>query len=338
MSDNPFNDNPFQASTGGGLTTSGIVAAVESDDSPMTDVWSSGAPAPAPTGAPSANPYSEVPAPAANPYSEAPPAAQPSGAYNGAGAGNGPSGAADKSVSERERELMAREATLAAKEAQIARLETEAAQNAALAAADLKNWPRCCPMVRHDIPGEIPPNWQGPVTKAYWSYLGLIACLIMNALAVTVISFGTGEELGSFFLAVIYLVTATPLAMFLWYMRLYNATIRDRAITFGFFFVMYLIHVIFCFWAAIAPPIGSGGSQRSFAGLFLCLNVFSEGLGFGILAVIGTIMWALEAVWSLLVLQQTYSQFRAGGGTARLQQQAGSAAQTMQMMTGANNA
>lgn len=66
---------------------------------------------------------------------------------------------------------MAREATLAAKEAQIARLETEAAQNAALAAADLKNWPRCCPMVRHDIPGEIPPNWQGPVTKAYWSYL-----------------------------------------------------------------------------------------------------------------------------------------------------------------------
>eukprot|EP00873_Tetraselmis_striata_P003582 jgi/Tetstr1/423846/TSEL_014472.t1 len=295
----------------------------QSDDSPMTDVWSSGAPPPPPTGAPSANPIRRcrlLPPTLLG----APPAAQPSGAYNGAGAGNGPSGAADKSVSERERELMAREATLAAKEAQIARLETEAAQNAALAAGGPQELAALLAPWCATTSGRDPAQLAGPCSPRPTGFLPA----------------SDREELGSFFLAVIYLVTATPLAMF----PVVHAAVqrhhpRPRHSPLASSSSCTSSTSSFCFWAAIAPPIGSGGSQRSFAGLFLCLNVFSEGLGFGILAVIGTIMWALEAVWSLLVLQQTYSQFPRGrrpppGCSSR----PGAAAQTMQMMTGANNA
>eukprot|EP00193_Tetraselmis_chui_P005181 CAMPEP_0177767686 /NCGR_PEP_ID=MMETSP0491_2-20121128/9274_1 /TAXON_ID=63592 /ORGANISM="Tetraselmis chuii, Strain PLY429" /LENGTH=349 /DNA_ID=CAMNT_0019284351 /DNA_START=196 /DNA_END=1245 /DNA_ORIENTATION=+ len=342
MSDNPFstNDNPFEAP----VATSGIVAAVESEDSPTAGAWGGAVSESAPPTAPvDANPYSKPPSAAYDgAYGDG---GGGGGAYGGGGGGGAAYGGGgaygnsepakgNKDLSERERELARREAELAQKEAQISRLETEAAQNASKVAADLKNWPRCCPIVRHDISGEIPPAWQGPVTKTYWSYLGLIVCLVMNCIAVTVLSFGTGKELGSFFMAVIYLVTATPLALFLWYLRLYNATIRDRAITFAVFFLMYLVHVIFCFWAAISPPIGSAGSQWSFAGIFTTISAFGNGLGYGILCIISTALWGLEAIWSLLVLQQTYSQFRTGGGAARLQQQATSAGRTMQMMTG----
>ena len=39
------------------------------------------------------------------------------------------------------------------------------------------------------------------------------------------------------------------------YMRVYNAAIKDRAFTYAIFFVFFCIHIIFCVWSAISPPL-----------------------------------------------------------------------------------
>ena len=57
-------------------------------------------------------------------------------------------------------------------------------------------------------------------------------------------------------LSIIYMVVGVPMGYMLWYMRLYNACQKDRALTYFFFFIFYSIHVCWCIWAFISPPIG----------------------------------------------------------------------------------
>uniref|UniRef100_A0A061S8P6 Secretory carrier-associated membrane protein n=1 Tax=Tetraselmis sp. GSL018 TaxID=582737 RepID=A0A061S8P6_9CHLO len=300
-------DNPFRASPANeaqyGYADDAIVAAVTSD----IDLGES---TPAYQENKGWATYEPAGNGAENPYAAFPSRNAPSGAT---GEQSG-----EERLAQREKELQQREAELAKREAEVSRLQVEGKRNNPVGD---KNWPYCCPVIHHDIQAEIPAAWKGPVTKAFWSYLGLAVCLVWNFISVTSYSFGTSGDMNSFFMSVIYGVAAIPIALFLWYLRLYNATIHDRAITFGWFFIMYLIHVIFCFWAAVAPPIGTIGGQMSFAGVFSTVSAFGSGVGFGILYLIGTVLWGLEALWSLLVLQQTYSQFRAGGGQGRLQAQ-----------------
>ena len=39
------------------------------------------------------------------------------------------------------------------------------------------------------------------------------------------------------------------------YMRVYNAAIKDRAFTYAIFFIFFCVHIIFCVWSAISPPL-----------------------------------------------------------------------------------
>jgi hypothetical protein len=39
------------------------------------------------------------------------------------------------------------------------------------------------------------------------------------------------------------------------YMRVYNAAIKDRAFTYAVFFVFFSVHIVFCVWSAISPPL-----------------------------------------------------------------------------------
>ena len=51
--------------------------------------------------------------------------------------------------------------------------------------------------------------------------------------------------------AVIYWITSIPIAWVLWFKRLHNAAIKDRALTYAWFFLAYLLHIIWCIWSAI---------------------------------------------------------------------------------------
>ena len=93
--------------------------------------------------------------------------------------------AAARALDARERDLAAREAAVARAEADLRR-GGGAASAAAAVGGPVKNWPRCCPFVHHDIAGEVPASAQGAVRAAYWAFLGLVACLLFNTVAVFV--------------------------------------------------------------------------------------------------------------------------------------------------------
>ncbi len=83
----------------------------------------------------------------------------------GGSSGNGNS----KPAGRREADLNKREAELNRREAELRRLELEIRNNPG--AKSTKNWPKFCPVLHHDIAGEIPAQSQVPVRRAYWAYL-----------------------------------------------------------------------------------------------------------------------------------------------------------------------
>jgi hypothetical protein len=74
-----------------------------------------------------------------------------------------------KASGKKESELNKREAELNKREAELRRLELEIRQNPG--AKSTKNWPKFCPILHHDIAGEVPAQSQIPVRRAYWAYL-----------------------------------------------------------------------------------------------------------------------------------------------------------------------
>ena len=68
-----------------------------------------------------------------------------------------------------EANLNRRERELNQRETELRRLETELRNRGGTASN--KNWPKFCPIVRHDIAGEVPAAMQGMVRCAYWAFL-----------------------------------------------------------------------------------------------------------------------------------------------------------------------
>ena len=90
------------------------------------------------------------------------------------------------------------------------------------------------------------------------------------------------------------------------YRRLYNAAIKDRAVTYAWFFLMYLIHIAFCIWSAVSPPL-PGANDWSHTGFIACIKAFHASKFVGVVYTIGGVFWALESLWSLWVLKSVCS-------------------------------
>ena len=43
----------------------------------------------------------------------------------------------------------------------------------------------------------------------------------------------------------------------MWYQRLYKGMISDGAVSFATFFCVFMIHIAFCIWSALAPELGN---------------------------------------------------------------------------------
>jgi hypothetical protein len=87
----------------------------------------------------------------------------------GGSSNGGVGGGSGKGLGKKEADLNKREAELNKREAELRRLELEIRQNPG--AKNTKNWPKFCPVLHHDIAGEIPAQSQIPVRRAYWAYL-----------------------------------------------------------------------------------------------------------------------------------------------------------------------
>ncbi|KAK8585299.1 hypothetical protein V6N13_139232 [Hibiscus sabdariffa] len=216
----------------------------------------------------------------------------------------------------KEKELQAKEAELRRREQEVRRRE-EAVARAGIVVEE-KNWPPFFPIIHHDIANEIPIHLQRLQYVAFSTFLGLVLCLLWNIIAVTT-AWIKGEGARIWLLSIIYFVAGVPGAYVLWYRPLYRAFRNESAFKFGWFFLFYLLHIGFCIFAAVAPPVVFRG--KSLTGILPAIDLISNAL-VGIFYFIGFGLFCLESVVSIWVIQQVYMYFRGSGKAAELKREA----------------
>ncbi|KAJ6402023.1 hypothetical protein OIU84_014155 [Salix udensis] len=214
----------------------------------------------------------------------------------------------------KEKEIQAREAELRRRE----KRREEAAARAGIVLEE-KNWPPFFPIIHHDITNEIPVHLQKFQHVALTTFLGLTFCLFWNVIAVTT-AWIKGEGVKIWFLAIIYFVSGVPGAYFLWYRPLYRLISCDiRYLIFVNLFFSQL-HIGFCIFAAVAPPIIFKGN--SLTGVLAAIDVAGNSVLAGIFYFIGFGCFCLESLLSIWVIQQVYMYFRGSGKAAEMKREA----------------
>lgn len=86
------------------------------------------------------------------------------------------------------------------------------------------------------------------------------------------------------------------------YMRIYNVAIRDRALVYAWFFLMFGVHIAFCIWSAISPPLPFI-NDWSHTGFVTCIKAFDKNTFVGVVYVIGGALWSIESLWSIWAIK-----------------------------------
>ncbi|XWS39500.1 hypothetical protein CRYUN_Cryun18bG0059800 [Craigia yunnanensis] len=221
-----------------------------------------------------------------------------------------------KDLKAKEKELQAKEAELKKREQELKRKEDVIARSGIV--IEEKNWPPYFPIIHHDIANEIPIHLQKMQYVAFTTFLGLVLCLSWNIVAVTT-AWIKGEGPTIWFLAIIYFISGVPGGYVLWYRPLYRAMRTDSALKFGWFFMFYLLHIGFCIFAAVAPPIIFKG--KSLAGILPAIDLLGHAL-VGIFYFIGFGLFCIESLLSVWVIQQVYMYFRGSGKAVEMKREA----------------
>ncbi|PIA25988.1 hypothetical protein AQUCO_10200040v1 [Aquilegia coerulea] len=175
-----------------------------------------------------------------------------------------------KDLKKKEKELQAKEAELKKREQDVKRKEDAAARAGIV--LEEKNWPPFFPIIHHDIANEIPIHLQRMQYTAFATFLGLVLCLLWNIIATTT-AWIRGEGVKIWFLALIYFISGVPGGYVLWYRPLYRAMRTESALKFGWFFMFYALHICFCIFSAVAPPIFFKG--KSLTGILPAIDLVS---------------------------------------------------------------
>ncbi|XP_019416253.1 PREDICTED: secretory carrier-associated membrane protein 1-like [Lupinus angustifolius] len=222
-----------------------------------------------------------------------------------------------KDIEAKEKALQAREAELKRREQELKRKEDAIARAGIV--IEEKNWPPFLPLIHHDIANEIPLHLQRVQYVAFTTWLGLVICLLWNIVAVTV-AWIKGDGVTNWFLAIIYFISGVPASYVMWYRPLYRASRTDSALKFGMFFLSYGVHIAFCVFAAVAPPIVFKG--KSLTGILPALEVLIDNTLVGIFYFIGFGFFCIESLLSLWVIQEVYMYFRGSGKAAAMKREA----------------
>ncbi|XVF01929.1 hypothetical protein REPUB_Repub04eG0132200 [Reevesia pubescens] len=222
-----------------------------------------------------------------------------------------------KDLKAKQKELQAKEAELKKREQELKRKEDAIARSGIV--IEEKNWPPYFPIIHHDISNEIPIHLQKMQYVAFTTLLGLVLCLSWNIVAVTT-AWIKGEGPTIWFLAIIYFISGVPGGYVLWYRPLYRAMRTDSALKFGWFFMFYLLHIGFCIFAAVAPPVIFKG--KSLAGILPAIDLLGKHALVGTFYFIGFGFFCVESLLSVWVIQQVYMYFRGSGKAAEIKREA----------------
>nr|CAD1839590.1 unnamed protein product [Ananas comosus var. bracteatus] len=152
-----------------------------------------------------------------------------------------------------------------------------------------KNWPPFFPIIHHDIANEIPIHVQRMQYFAFASLLAVTAAWIK------------GEGVKIWFLAIIYFISGVPGAYVLWYRPLYRAMRTESALKFGWFFLFYLLHICFCVYSAVAPPVIFKG--KSLTGILPTIDAIGNSVIDVLFYFVGFGLFCLESLLSIWVIQ-----------------------------------
>lgn len=216
----------------------------------------------------------------------------------------------------REKELKAKEAELVRREQEL--LKKEAAAARAGIFIEARNWPPFFPIIHNDIARDIPAYLQRIQYRAFASFLGIEICLIWNLISVMT-AWIKGVDPVVVFFALIYLITGGPGAYFLWYRPLYRALRTESLLNFGWFFLIYVLHILFVCYAVIAPPIIFKG--YTLTGIITALGLIDYSKIPGIMYFVGACCFTLEALLSIHVLLLVFSYFRGSGRAAEMKRE-----------------
>ena len=111
-------------------------------------------------------------------------------------------------------------------------------------------------------------------------------------------------------MAAVYLLCGVPGAYSLWYRRLYSACKNDSALSYLWFFVVYLGHIAFCLYAFI----GMTGTVFPRRRVQHVPGDGEPGAVGGVYA-FGTALFGVDMVLSVYALRMVYARFRGGGHT-----------------------
>jgi len=204
-----------------------------------------------------------------------------------------------------------------------------------------KNWPKCKPILYHDISAEVPTPLQ-PLCKAGYSLWMLsVASYLFNFIAVCIMFFMGTASLACWFFSALATVIGVFCSWWTVYSGLYNAVkTSGHTWSYGKYFIHQAIFVGWAVWVFISPPIGS--SSCFVAGLFVMIDQFSIGGGKGatggVLGIINMVLWGLTLFLAVYVLLWAFTIWRKGGGLEQLQQQQQQAGRAAQVFGAVDNA
>ncbi|KAL6136773.1 hypothetical protein ACLB2K_062068 [Fragaria x ananassa] len=142
---------------------------------------------------------------------------------------------------------------------------------------------------------------------------GFAFCMFWSIVAASVYCVNggwLGTGIGAVILSIFNFIIVCPLAYFLWYRPLYRAMRTDSALSFAGFFLSYCLHIGFCVFCSISPPVLWSGA--TIAGIIPAV-VYARNLFVQMFYFIGFGLYVCETLLCLWVLKQVYTYFRGSG-------------------------
>jgi len=216
-------------------------------------------------------------------------------------------------------ELQARYEKLKAKEEEINRRETVLETRAELLEQrehssvnpNPPNWPRCRPLIRHDISADMPtPEAVRFVRLAYGGWIAGSVMLGINAICLlaVLIEEGSGQAIGDFVLACVYFLILT-IIWFLIYRILYKAAKKAKPALYIVYWVFYFFVMLTHIFVVVGfPGCGVGG-------LWYMFQQFShQKMASGFMLLANSILWGCLSAYCIMIYIWSRVQYNQAGG------------------------
>jgi len=226
------------------------------------------------------------------------------------------SGTADSTLLARAERIRAKEEEIKRREAQITQREQAVASGGVLKEPRPPNWPRCRPLIHHDIAGDMPtPETTRLVKMAYGGWIASFCFIIINTIALlAVLIKDGGSRIVDFILSLVFLIIL-PIIWFLVYRILYRAARKTKPSLYIAFWIFYIFELLsFGFFLLGFPGTGAAGLVSMFQ------EFQKQNLSTAFILLVISILWGLDVIYTFWIFIASRLEYRKAGGLARAKQ------------------